>query len=241
MLKSEDYSGKFTMANDYFEQGKYVRCISLYEQVYQRYPHQEEGELAYFRLGKSYFEEKDFHSGAYFLGQFALRFPFSERLEEATFLSALCSVYLSPEQSLDQTDTEVAINHLQQFIDRFPQSPRLDSAHIIMDKLRFKLESKDFAILELYSRTMNYRAAVTDALNFLNDYPMSIYREQASFILVYNSYLLTKNSVESKKTERIEHTLEWSRGFMAEFSNSKQLKVVGNIIDEMEKEWQEVN
>jgi len=237
VLKSEDYTAKIEMANALFESKKFLRSVSLYEQIYQRYPRQEEGELAYFNIGKAHFEEKDYYTGAYYLGQFAVRFPYSKRVQEAMFLSALCSVYQSPEKSLDQTDTEIAINNLQQFIDRFSESELLDTSHAIMDKLRFKLESKDFDALQLYSRTMYYRAAVTDAINFMANYPMSIYREEAFYILVNNSYLLAKNSIESKKNERIEQTLERSRNFVAEFPESKYTKSVNNIINDMENEW----
>jgi len=237
VLKSEDYTSKFEMANSLFDAGKFLRSVSLYEQVYQRYPRQEEGEIAYFNIGKAHFEEKDYFTGAYYLGQFAVRFPYSKRVEEATFLSAVCAVYQSPEKSLDQTDTEVAINNLQQFIDRFPNSELIDTSNAIMDKLRFKIESKDFDALQLYSRTMYYRAAVTDALNFLANYPMSVYREEAFYTLVNNSYLLTKYSIESKKNERIEQTLERCRNFVAEFPDSKYTKSVYNMINDMEKEW----
>jgi len=237
MLKSEDYTAKYEMANSLFDAGKFLRSVALYEQVYQRYPRQSEGETAYFRIGKAHFEEKDYHTAGYYLGQFAVRFPYSPQVEQATFLSALCSVHLSPEKSLDQTDTEVAINNLQQFIDRFSSSDLIDTANAIMDKLRFKIESKDFNTLQLYSRTMYFRAAVTDALNFLATYPMSVYREEAYYILVNNSYLLARYSIESKKNERIEQTLERSRNFVVEFPDSKYRKTIANIINEMEKEW----
>lgn len=236
VLKSEDYDRKFEMANSYFDNEKYMQSIALYEQVYQRFPKQSEGEVSYFRIGKAYYMENDYYMGGYFLGQFIARFPYSAKVEEATFLSAMCSVNQSPEKSLDQTDTEVAINSLQQFIDRFPNSELIDSSNIIMDRLRFKLESKDFEAVKLYAKTMNYRAAVTAADIFITNYPTSIYKEEAGYILVNNSYLLTKNSIDSKKLERTEQTLERYRIFVTEFPNSKYIKALNSINTYMEKE-----
>jgi outer membrane protein assembly factor BamD len=236
VLKSEDYNKKFELANSYFDLEKYEQSIALYEQVYQRYPKQSEGEVSYFRIGKAYYLTKDYYMGNYFLGQFTARFPFSAKVEEATFLSAMCSVNQSPEKSLDQTDTEIAINSLQQFIDRFPNSELIDSSNHIMDRLRLKLETKSFDAVKLYARTMNYRAAVTSSEIFLANYPVSKYKEDVSYILINNSYLLTKNSIDSKKVERSVQTLERYRNFVAEFPSSKHVKGLKYIKDEMEKQ-----
>lgn len=235
-LKSEDYNRKFELANSYFDEGKYSQSIALYEQVYQRFPKQSEGEISYFRIGKSYFLSKDYYMGGYFLGQFTARFPFSTKVEEATFLSAMCSVQQSPQQSLDQTETELAINNLQQFIDRFPNSELVDSSNQIMDKLRFKLELKSFEAVKLYSKTMNYRAAVTSSEIFISNYPVSQFKEEAEYILINNSYLLTKNSIDSKKLERTAQTLERYRTFVTEFPTSKYVRSLKSIKDEMEKQ-----
>lgn len=236
VLKSEDYNRKFELANSYFDNEKYMQSIALYEQVYQRFPKQSEGEVSYFRIGKAYYLSDDYYMGGYFLGQFVARFPYSSKVEEATFLSAMCSVNQSPAYSLDQTDTEVAINSLQQFVDRFPNSELVDSTNKIMDRLRFKLETKDFEDVKLYSRTMNYRAAVTASEIFIGDYPVSKFKEEAGYILVQNSYLLTKNSIDSKKLERTAQTLERYRTFVTEFPTSKYVKTLKSVKDEMEKQ-----
>lgn len=233
VLKSEDYTRKTELADEYFNSGKYYQSIVLYEQIYQRYPKNEIGELAYFRLGKCYYNTEDYYMGNYFLGQFTVRFPFSKRVEEATFLSAMCSVKQSPKSSLDQTETKVAINNLQQFIDRFPKSQLIDSCNQIMDRLLYKLELKEFDAVKLYDKTMNYRAAETSADIFLTNYPLSQFKEDASYILVNNSYLLTKNSIQSKKLERTNKTLERYRIFVAQFPNSKYLKSIKHIEKEM--------
>jgi outer membrane protein assembly factor BamD len=54
----------------------------------------------------------------------------------------MCSVSNSPEFTLDQNDTEIAINTLQQFIDKYPNSTLVDSCNHVMDRLRMKLEKR---------------------------------------------------------------------------------------------------
>ncbi len=234
VVKSDDYQRKFEMADQLYNKKQYDRSITLYEQVYQRLPKTGEGELAYFRIGKGYYEEQDYYMGAYYLGSFVQRFPFSPKAEECMFLSALCSVKNSPDFSLDQNDTELAINSLQQFINRYPESELIDSCNNIMDKLRFKLEKKDFEAVKLYARTEDFRAAVESSQAFLEDYPKSSYEEEANFILVKNSFLLSKNSVASKKRERIEKSIERYRNFVTEYPNSKYSRELKSYYEEME-------
>lgn len=236
VYKSDDYAKKLEYADNYYNTKKYSNAINLYEQVYQRYSKQPEGESAYFKIGKSYYMNEDYYMAGYFLGQFTQRFPFSTGVEEATFLSALCSVKNSPNYSLDQTETDLAINNLQQFVDKFPNSILVDSCNVIVSKLRDKLEIKDFEQVRLYDRTMNYRAAVTSSMIFISEHPVSVFREEAYFILVSNAILLTKNSVDNKKYERSLATIEHLRSFGLEYPESKYLKSFKTTKEEMEKE-----
>jgi outer membrane protein assembly factor BamD len=174
----------------------------------------------------------------YYLGAYTQRFPYSPKAQEALFLSAMCSVKNSPEPSLDQNETELAINNLQQFIDTYPESTLVDSCNTIMDKLRLKLELKDYNSVKLYSKTENYRAAATSAITFIEDYPRSGFREEISYLLVRNSYYLTVNSIENKKCERIEQTIERYRTFVAEFPNSNYKTELNGYNEKMDREFE---
>ncbi|MFK7784810.1 MAG: outer membrane protein assembly factor BamD [Crocinitomicaceae bacterium] len=243
VLKSDDYGEKFDMANYLYDSvatsGAKVRSISLYEQIYQRSPKTGEGELSYFRIGKAYYLSGDYYMAGYYLGQFPQRFPFSAKAEESTFLSAMCSVNNSPDWSLDQLETDVAINNLQQFVNRYPNSTLIDSCNNIIDGLRFKLETKAFESVRLYSKTENYRAAESSALTFLEDYPMSGFKEEVHYLLVLNSFYLAKNSVEKKKKERIEQTIERYSTFVAAFPDSKYVRTLASYDDSMRGELRE--
>ncbi|MCT4561436.1 MAG: outer membrane protein assembly factor BamD [Crocinitomicaceae bacterium] len=234
VLKSDDYQKKFDLAEQLYANQKYERSISLYEQIYQRFPKTGEGELSYYRIGKGYYEVKDYYMAGYYLGAFTTRFPFSPKAQEALFLSAMCSVKNSPEPTLDPTETELAINDLQLFVDRYPDSELVDSCNYWIDELRFKLETKEYNAVKQYARTEYFRAAVVAAESFLEHYPRSQFREEICELLVENSYLLAKNSVESKKLTRIEETSKRYSNFVAEFPNSSSLKKLLEQVDELE-------
>jgi outer membrane protein assembly factor BamD len=236
VVKSDNYDDKFKMANELFDKGEELRAVTLYEQVYQRIPKSGEGEVSYFRIGKAYFIHEDYVMAEYYMGQFSQRFPMSPKAEESMFLSAMCSVEKSPEYSLDQTETEIAINNLQQFIDRYPETELLDTCNIIIDKMRGKLTYKDYTIVKMYSKTEQFHAAVSSGLTFIRDYPKSEYLEEIHYILVKNSYLLSKNSIDSKKIERIEDTFERYRTFVELFPESKYRSSLAGYVDVLSKE-----
>jgi len=224
VVKSDDYMRKFELANELYERKQWLRCVTLYEQVYQRMPKTGQGEVSYYRLGKAYFTDKDYYMGGYYLNTFAEKFPASPKCEETTFLSAICSVKNSPEYSLDQQETELALNDLQLFINKYPYSELIDTCNIIMDGLRYKLEKKDYESIKLYSKTDTYKSAVVASETFLTDYPNSVFREEIYYILLRNGYFLAINSIENKKVERIEKAIERYHTFVAEFPQSSYKK-----------------
>ncbi len=236
ILKSDDYAAKFDMANELYDGGHEVKSIALYEQVYQRLPKTPEGEVSYFRIGKAYYVGDDPYMAGYYLNMFSKRFAASPKAEEALFLAALCGVAESPTSSLDQNATELAISDLQTFIDRFPNSNLVDSSNHIIDRLRFKLEQKAYDAVKLYDKTEYYRAAVSAAVTFNEDFPRTKFKEEVNYLMVKNSYFLAKNSVKSKKMERIDNTIERYRTFVVEFPDSKYLNLVTRYNDQILKD-----
>lgn len=241
IIKADDYDKKFDYAGKMYDEKKWLKAVNLYEQVYQRSPRTPQGEVAYYRMGKSYFEVDDYYMAGYYLNSFAERFPNSIKAEECTFLSALCSVKNSPNYSLDQEETMIALNNLQNFIYKYPKSELIDTCNTIMDGLRFKLEYKAYEDVKVYDRTMKYQAAVVSAEIFNSTYPRSKYREEVYQIIVKNSYFLAINSVEEKKLERIEKSNERYLNFVSEFPNSAFRKTAESYREKLDKEYEIIN
>ena len=236
IVKGDDYDEKFVVANELFDDAKYDRCIVLYEQVYQHSPKTDQGEAAYYRLAKSYYLMNDYYMAGYYFGAYTERFPYSVKNEEALFLLALCSVKNSPNWTLDQTETLIAINNVQDFVDRYPASNLIDSCNRVIDRLRFKLEQKDYHKVALYAKTENYRSAMTAADIFNDAYPRSIYREEIKYLAIINNHLLANNSIESKKNDRIEQTIERYRNFAVEFPSSAYLKELEELYNRIKSD-----
>ena len=231
IVKGDDYQLKFELSNKLYDKAEFDRCIILFEQVYQHSPKSPEGELSYFRLANSYFKNEDYNMAGYYFNNFVDRFPYSKKSEDAMFLVALCSVNNSPKYGLDQSETMIAINNVQQFVDVFPQSILVDSCNKIIDRLKFKLELKDFDAVKLYSKTENYKAAVTSCEIFMDKYINSRFSEEVNFLYVKNSIFLAKNSIESKKEERIEQSKERFLNFVKNYDKSIYFKELNSLIN----------
>lgn len=208
VVKGDNYEEKFLHANRMYDKKNYTKALTLYEQIYQRFPNTDKGEVAYYRIARSYYAEGDYYMAGYYFNQFSMRYPSSENAEEALFMTAICSVKNSPNVSLDQEETELALNDLQLFVQRYPESELIDSCNRTMDRLRYKLETKRFEAVQLYDKMNQNRAAVASSKSFLDEYPRSVYLEQAALIQFQNAYKLAMNSILSKKKERIENAME---------------------------------
>ncbi len=235
LVKGSDYDQKYVTANKLYDQKEFNKAIVLYEQIYQHAPKSLQGELSYYRMAQSYFEIEDYYMAQYYYSSYMQRFPYSDKSEEVLFNIAMCSVRNSPEHSLDQTETLLAISNVQQFVDRYPDSYLVDTCNDIIDQLHFKLELKSFEAVELYDRTENFKAAVASAEVFLENYSRSQFVEKAHYILVKNSYFLTINSVASKKSERSAQTNERFRNFALRYESSPYLKELASYIAALEK------
>lgn len=240
IVKSDNYEVKVTKAEELYNSGSYNRALVLYEQIYQRFPREEKGELAYYRLGKIYYNIKDYYMSAYYFGNFAGRFPTSSRLEDALYYGALSSVKNSPAVSLDQTDTHLAIQDLKFFIDRFPNSRRVDSCNALIDEMLFKIERKDLEAVEMYNRMEQYQATVMAAKTFLEEYPKSSERTRIAFMLLENAYDLAMKSVFSKKQERLKDVVDIYDKYRELFEFNKYMVRASEYSEKATKELEEV-
>jgi outer membrane protein assembly factor BamD len=203
VLKSEDIATKFEMAVKFYDAADYTRAIRLMEQITPTYRGKPQAEKLFYMLSQSYYKTKQYYLAAYQFESFASGYPRSEKVEEASFLGAKCFSTLSPVYSLDQTDTFKAIDKLQSFIDSYPNSEHTPEANELLKALNDKIERKVFENAKGYHTILDYKSAMIALDNFVNDYPGTIYKEDALFYRYDSAYQLAINSVPSKMEDRL--------------------------------------
>lgn len=236
VLKSGTNEEKKDAALKYYGEEDYIKSITLLEDIIPYYKLTPDGDNLYFTYCMANYKLKDFYLSGFYFKRFIRQYPTSKNVEEATFLSALCAVNNSPNYKLDQTETLNALDELQIFIDLYPNSNRMDTCNMIMDKMRAKLELKQYESAMLYYKTENYQAAVVSFQGTLEKYPETKFKEEILYHSVKSSYMLAINSVESKKRERLEATLKSYSTFVAAFPESAWISDVEGIKSKTEKE-----
>ena len=173
----------------------------------------------------------DFYLSRYYFQTFAKTFPNDPRVEEGMFRAALCSYFLSPDASLDQTDTRSAIDELQLFMDRYPSSALRDSSQAMVDNLRSKLERKAFENARIYHTTGNFKSATIAMEHAVADYPGSAFQEELQFLIIDSHFQYAELSTERRKLERYNDAIQAFHTFASRFPESEWMPRAQRLFD----------
>lgn len=223
-FKSEDVALKYQLAEKLYEANKYDKAIRLFEQISSSFRGKPESEKMYYMYAQSFYKTKQYVSAAYQFESFVTSYPKSDKTEECYYLSAVCYSKLSPIYSLDQNDTNKAIDKFQNFIDIYPTSVFMNDANSVVKALREKLEFKAFEIAKQYNDISDYKSAMVAFNNFISEFPGTPYKEKALFYRLSSSYNLAINSVPAKMETRL-HEAEQAYSSLLRFNANSEFKI----------------
>jgi outer membrane protein assembly factor BamD len=238
-LKSEDIAVKYEVSAKMYEKGKYEKAIRLFEQISPSYKGKPQAEKLFYMLSQSYYKTNQFYLAGYQFENFSSSYPKSEKQEEASFISAKCYSKLSPAYSLDQTDTDKALEKLQNFIDTYPNSTYLSEANAIVKELKFKLEKKAFENAKQYNTISDFKAAQIAFDNFISDFPGTTFKEEALYYKLDSAYQLAINSVPQKMEERLNNAKAAYNGLIKFSADSKHKAKADDMLAKIEKDLQQ--
>ena len=237
-LKSDDVEIKAAVANRMYERSKFPKALRLYEQVAPAYKGKPTSEVLFYNYSKALYNTKQYYLAGYQFENFAVSYPKSDKREEASFLAAECFYKLSPVYSLDQTDTQKALDKMQKFIDNYPESQYLAKANACVKELREKQEKKAFEIAKQYNTISDFKGALKALENFLSDYPGTPFKEQALYYRFDSAYKLAINSVDSKKEDRLSYAKTTYLNLIKHNSQSEYKDKADKMMAELEQELQ---
>ncbi|HJM16505.1 MAG TPA: outer membrane protein assembly factor BamD, partial [Flavobacteriales bacterium] len=105
----DNNSEKFREAENFYNFGDFKRANRLFEDILPFYRGKPQAERLIFFHASSYYNLKMYYLSAAQFENFIKSYPKSEKFEEAIFMTAKCYYMLSPIHSLDQKDTNTAI------------------------------------------------------------------------------------------------------------------------------------
>ena len=143
---------------------------------------------------------------------------------------------LSPIHSLDQKDTNTAIEKLQIFINNYPNSIYVQEANNLISELQEKLEKKEFEISKQYYTIRDYRAGIRSVDNFIGEFAGTKYREEAMYYKFLSSYEIAVNSIQSKKIERLKDLKQLHSSIIKYYPETIFFEQLSSIMLIVEKE-----
>lgn len=239
LLKSNDINAKYTKAKELFNDKQFHKSVMLIEDI-----------IPYYKTSKEY--EKVNYLYAYCqmaLGNNLLAshrfkmlydtYPFGEYAEEALFNFAYCLYLESPPVELDQSYSKKGIEAIQLFINKYPDSDKVEKCNEYMDGLFTKLEKKAVHMAKLYYKIEEYKAAIWSLSKLIEEYPMIEEKNELQFLILEAHFKLAQRSIESKKKQRINDTIEYYKTYEDIFSSTKYAaqaeSIYKNALDQMKK------
>lgn len=220
---------QYTLATEYYETGKFNKSLQLFEKVLPAYRGKPQMERIQYMISDANYQAKNYLLAAYHFDRFTKNYPKSTKKETASFTSAY-SYYLSiPKSSLDQSDTQTAIDAFQKFIDKYPTSDKIGEANGYVKEMQLRLEKKEYDIAYHYYHTENYKAAVVAFDNFISDNLGTSFKEDALFYKSKAANDLALKSVTLKKEERIKNALKAFNRLEHNFKETKYLEEVKKL------------
>lgn len=231
LLKSDNFDIKYETAVDFFNDAKYSRSLTLFEDILNEFKGSSKSEDIYYYYTFCLYNLGDYTNAAYHFNNFSKTFFSSTKAEEMAFMSAKCYYLDTPPSYYDQANTFNAINQLNLFISSYPNSSNILEAQSLISKLYLILEEKDFNIAESYYKTGKYNSAIYAFNNFIEAYPNSKSLEDVFYCQTKSYFELAKNSIEEKKDLRTKEFIFAYRDFTLTYPNSKylsELKILKN-------------
>ena len=232
LLKSTNVNEKYEAAIKYYDKGDFFRAGTLLEEMIPLLKGRPEAEKAQFYFANTNFEQRNYVLAAYYFKQFTDTYPNSSYTEQANFLHAKALFRDSPGFELDQTNTVSALEVIQDFLNRYPTSEYRTETESMSQELQKKLENKAFQSAKLYYALRYNQAAVTALTNFNQQYPASVYSEQADFLRLTAQYAWAKESVEEKQRERYLDAVSIYQHFIDTYPQSKNLHAAQAMFDD---------
>jgi outer membrane protein assembly factor BamD len=235
ILKSSDTNLKYRKAFEYYNKEDYSRAATLFEDILNVFRGTNKADTVVFYLAKSNYGQGFYEAASEYYSSLFQSYPYSPFAQESQYMAAYCLYLVSPVPSLDQTSTTKAIESLQFFLKKYPASSYADKSKELIVELQDKLVDKSFYSAKLYYDLGMYKSSIIALRNSLDEYPSTKYREKLMWYILNSRYLLAFNSVESKKKERYQETVDEYYSFTSEFPQSENKKDADNIYQKSEK------
>ena len=224
IIKSADADLMYSEGLKFYNREKWRQAGALFDASLAYFVGDiQEDSIAFF-AARCKFKERDYSHATVSLDEFRRKFGRSVFIEDAEAMLAMCNYYLAPDPTRDQTITSEAIISFTEFIERYPNSNRVEAFSDLIVELTERLKEKAYLNAYTYYKIQRYKSAVVALRNALKLYPDTPRREDILYLIAVSNYRLAHNSVVEKQGERYLNLLDSYYSFINEFPESKRCK-----------------
>ena len=165
-----DYTKYYEQGMEQFKKKRWEKAIQSFNLVLLNSPGGELADDAQYYVGESYFQKKDYLLAISEYQALTERYSYSPLAEDGAYKIARCYYNLSPRYQRDQTNTERALQSLQEFLDSYPQSKYRSEVEEKIRDIRDKLARKNYESGVLYIKLQEWGSAIIYFDNLLATY-----------------------------------------------------------------------
>lgn len=221
LLKTNDSEQMYDAALKYYHEGDYQHALQLLQELAPRYASTMRADTILYYTGCCYYKQGSFTTSAAIFDDYRRTYGRSPLLEDVEYMHAMGYYFSSPEPSRDQTTTLQAISAISEYMERYPESPKMGVCEMRLEELKGKLYDKSFINARTYYKTQRYKAAIIAFRNALAEFPDTPHREEILFLTLDASYKLASNSVSTLQVDRYLDAMDAYYNFISEFPESK--------------------
>ena len=232
VIKSDDPGLIYSEGLKYYNREKWKQAGDLFDACRAYYVGDVREDSIAFFSARSKFKARDYVEATTQLDDFRRKFGRSIFIEDSEAMLAMCHYYLAPDPTRDQTITGEAIVAFAEFIERYPNSKRVEAFSNLITELTERLKKKAYLNAYTYFKIQRYKSAVVALRNALKLYPETPHREEILYLIAVSNYRLAHNSIEEKQGERYLNVLDSYYSFINEYAESKHRKELERYVKE---------
>ena len=224
MLEGNDVPGKYRMAFELFDAGKYSKAASMFESLKIAVRGTLQDDTVQYYTAYSHYCFGDMIAAEQAFDSFISTFPRSPFVDKARFMYLDCLYQATYRYELDQTPTYKALAAITEYLIDYPKNDYTPQCHAMIEDLEERLDRKEYESAKLYYTIEDYKAAHYALKLVLKEDAGNIYREDIMYYAVMSAYKYAQNSVAAKQRDRYMVFTDEYFTFVTEFPESRYRK-----------------
>jgi outer membrane protein assembly factor BamD len=150
----------YAIGYNYLQEEEYNKAAQAFDEVERQHPYSEWATRAQLMAAYAHYIEYQYDDAIIALDRFVELHPGYKDVAYAYYLKALCHYDQIVDVGRDQRSTELAMQALQEVVDRFPGTAYARDAALKIDLTRDHLAGKEMTIARFYQTRDQYLAAI---------------------------------------------------------------------------------